>query len=139
MRIIDRDARTIIPGNSNYADAIRIIIRAFKQQRIGDSSVPERNDIKTLWPQLQDNHKQLLRIIAQQQGTTGVTQPVLEKKLGVGWVGLRGIHNGLARISAGLEIENPVRTIGYNRSNRRYQVDASTAETVISRWKRENQ
>jgi hypothetical protein len=139
VRIIDKDNKITIPRDSYYAEAIRSIVKAFERQKADNDSIPERNDIKALWPQLQYDKKWFLHAIAQHQGTIGVSQLTLEEILEVNWEKLRGIHNGLARISARLEMENPVRTIGYNRSNRRYHVDASTAKTVLSYWENEQQ
>jgi len=138
MRIIDGDKKTTIPRDKYYAEAIRSIIKAFEQEKAENDNVPEQNDVKQLWPNLQDAHKKFLYIIAR-KSPNRISQPILEDKLEVDSNDLRGIHNGLARICKNHEVENPVRSIGYNRSNRQYYVDASAAKTIRSLWKREQQ
>jgi hypothetical protein len=56
----------------------------------------------------------------------------LESALGLDWQGLRGVHNGLARICDGLGFEKPLRAIGYKAENRSYVMDPDVAGTIKS-------
>jgi hypothetical protein len=69
----------------------------------------------------------LLRAVSKE---SPVTQEDLQKKLGLDWMQLRGVHNGLARICEGLGIEKPVRTSGYNAENRTYEMSIDVATTI---------
>jgi hypothetical protein len=108
-----------------FAQAIVALARAYPGS---SDSVPERNDIKQLWRDLNDNHRRFLAEIASQPG--GISQSELESILAVDWQRLRGVHNGLARICEGLGLEKPIRVVGYNASNRRYLMDPDVAATV---------
>ncbi len=117
-----------IPNSHSFAEAIEALARAYAFGVGNGARMPERNDIKQLWSELRPDHQKLLVEIAKRPG--GITQSELEKELHVGWTKLRGIHNGLARICERLEIEKPVRTMGYNSENRRYEMPPDVAGTV---------
>jgi hypothetical protein len=123
-----------IPNEHPYAEAIEALARAHALGVGNGSKLPERSDIKQLWPILRRDHRRLLTEIARRPG--GVAQGELEKLLGVGWEKLRGIHNGLARICERVEVDKPVRTIGYNAENRRYDMPADVAATILKISKR---
>lgn len=111
-----------------FAKAIVALARAYPGAIDSRGRVPERNDVKQLWNELNDGHQQLLREIAKHP--SGIAQSELENLLGVDWQGLRGVHNGLARICERLGLEKPVRVVGYNAKNRRYLMDPDAATTV---------
>ena|SRR5690349_7155253 len=123
-----------IPNTHPFAEAIEALARAHAFSARNGTKLPERNDVKQLWSELGRDHRALLVSIAKRPG--GVTQNELEKELSVDWTKLRGIHNGLARICERLEIEKPVRTMGYNSDNRRYDMAPDVAGTILKRSKR---
>jgi len=128
MRIkVGQDIYTL-PNSSHSAHVIIAIAKAHKHESGSITSPPERNDIKHLWRELGTNHQAFLREISKRPN--GISQHELEKAIALDWEGLRGIHNGLARICKRLDYEKPVRVIGYNASNRRYVMDSDVAVTV---------
>ncbi len=136
MHIVDRGQKTHIPSDSPFADIVRSVINAFGTERNSDGPTPERNDVKNwLWPELREEQKRFLYEVATHP--LGVGQKALENALSGGWVGLRGAHNGLARICVRLRMDKPVWETGYNSSNRRYHMSPDAAKTVIKLWKRE--
>ncbi len=128
MKIVVGSVKYRLKNGHPYAKAIVALARAYPGASESADSVPERNDIKQLWRDLGESHQQLLGKIASRPG--GVSQPDLESLLGVDWQGLRGVHNGLARICERLGLEKPVRVVGYNSTNRRYLMDPDVAATV---------
>jgi hypothetical protein len=127
MKIIAGGEKFQLNNSHPFAKAILTIARAYASQP-GAVPLPERNDVKQLWRELRPAHKKFLREIAKQPG--GVAQADLAQVLGVSWTGLRGVHNGLARICEGVGIDKPVRVVGYNAGNRRYLMDPDAAKTV---------
>jgi hypothetical protein len=127
MKIVIGAERYRLKNDHPYAKAIVALARAYPGASDA-TAVPQRNDVKQLWRELGDGHQQLLRQIAKHP--SGVAQSDLEKLLGVDWQGLRGVHNGLARICERLGLEKPVRVLGYNAKNRRYVIDPDVATTV---------
>lgn len=128
MKIIVGKERFQLENSHPFAVAILTIARAYASQP-GALPVPERTDVKQLWRDLKPPHKRLLREIARRPG--GIPQADLAQALQVDWTGLRGVHNGLARICEGIGIEKPVRAIGYNSTNRRYLMDPDAAATIL--------
>ena len=128
VKIVVGSERYRLKNNHPYAKAIVALARAYPGSASTTDSLPTRNDIKQLWRELGAGHQQLLREIARRPG--GIAQSDLESHLRVDWQGLRGVHNGLARICEGLGLEKPVRAVGYNSNNRRYFMDPDVAATV---------
>ena len=127
MKIVVGSEKYKLRNSHPYAKAIVALARAYPAA-ITTDSIPTRNDIKELWRGLGEGHQQLLREIARRPG--GISQSDLESLLGVDWKGLRGVHNGLARICEGFGLDKPVRAVGYNSNNRRYLMDPDVAATV---------
>jgi len=111
-----------------YAKAIVALARAYPGDVADRDTVPTRNDVKQLWRELSDGHKALLKEVS--RCPSGIQQAELEKRLNLDWQGLRGVHNGLARICDRLGVEKPVRVLGYNAKNRRYLVDPDVSGTI---------
>ena len=128
MKIIAGNEKFQLKNSHPFAAAILTFARAYASQP-GALPVPERTDVKQLWRELRPPHKRLLREIARRPG--GIAQADLANALQVNWTGLRGVHNGLARICEGLGIRKPVRAIGYNSTNRRYLMDPDAAATIL--------
>jgi hypothetical protein len=128
MKIVVGSEKFSLRNDHPYAKAIVALARAYPGAPKSAYSVPERNDVKQLWHELSDSHKRLLREIANRPN--GISQPDLENLLAVDWQGLRGVHNGLARICERFACEKPVRVVGYNSMNRRYLMDPDVAATV---------
>jgi hypothetical protein len=138
MIIRDGGRKTKIPNGSPYADAIRLLMGGFQAaslQGAGPTAPPARNDIKQLWRELDDRHRNVLKTIAAY--TQGILQEDLETKLGIGWEDLRGRNIGLSRICSRLDVEYPIRSTGYNRDNRRFYLDPDVAKTVLDLSKRQ--
>ena len=119
-----------VPNDHPYAEAIEALARDHAFGVGNGRKLPQRNDVRHLWSSLRSDHRRLLTEVAKRPG--GVAQDELQKLLNVDWTKLRGIHNGLARICERLEIEKPVRTMGYNADNRRYDMPADVATTVLN-------
>lgn len=113
-----------------FVPAILELARNSLSRAKGRAVVPERNDIKRLWLELGKGHRELLYQIARHP--LGTSQDELQKALAVDWQGLRGVHNGLARICERLGCEKPIRVVGYNSDNRRYLMDPDVATTVTT-------
>ena len=128
MKIVVGSEKYHLKNDHPYAKAIIALARSYPGASETADAVPQRNDIKQLWRELNDSHQRLLREIAYRPN--GVSQPDLEALLGIDWQGLRGVHNGLARICARQGCEKPVRVVGYNLKNRRYVMDPDIAATV---------
>ncbi len=131
MKVIVGASKYSLKNTHPYAQAILALARAYTADGAtpnGVKTVPERNDIKQLWRELSSAHQQFLTHVASHPD--GVPQADLERHLGVDWQGLRGTHNGLARICERLGTEKPVRAVGYNATNRRYVMDPDAAATV---------
>ena len=128
MKIISGKDRYKIPNDAPFAKAILVLARAFESE--GVPAPPRRNDVIQLWRELGANHRRLLHEVAKRPG--GIPQSDLESALDTDWQGLRGVHNGLARICDGLGFEKPLRTIGYNAENRSYVMDPDVAGTIKS-------
>ena len=125
MKIISGKKRFKLKNSEPLAEAILMLVESYAGS---SGSVPERNDVKQLWRDLNAKHRQFLVEIAKHP--MGVSQTDLESILGLDWRGLRGVHNGLARISEGSGMDKPVRVVGYNSTNRRYLMDPDVAATV---------
>jgi hypothetical protein len=130
MKIIVGSEKYRLKNDHPFTKAIVALARAYPSTFDPTNSVPQRNDVKHLWQELGGGHRHLLREIAKRPA--GVAQSDLMKLLGVDWQGLRGVHNGLARICERLGLEKPVRVVGYNARNRRYLMDPDAAATVKS-------
>jgi hypothetical protein len=128
VKIVVGSEKYRLKNDHPFTKAIVALARAYPGTSDSANSVPQRNDVKQLWQELSSGHRQLLREIAKRP--TGVAQSDLLKLLGVDWQGLRGVHNGLARICERLGLEKPVRAVGYNATNRRYLMDPDVAATV---------
>src|SRR5688572_18904086 len=120
MKIISDGKNYRVPDDHAYAEAILALAKAYERGDFGTAKLPARNDIKQLWRRLNPDHRELLTQIALYPG---VSQKDLEDKLGLDWTGLRGVHNGFARICETRGIEKPIRTAGYNQHNRCYTMD----------------
>lgn len=116
-----------IDDDHPYAVAMLALARSLKKRPISRVSAPQRNDVKQLWQHLKAPHRKFLRAVSKD---SPVTQEDLQNKLGLDWMKLRGVHNGLARICDGLGIEKPVRTSGYNAENRTYEMSIDVATTI---------
>jgi hypothetical protein len=125
MKVIMGTKKYKLKNSHPLAQAIIVLAQAYPAST---GSVPERNDVKQLWRDLNANHRELLTEIAKRP--TGISQSDLQTALGTDWQGIRGVHNGLARICEGLGFEKPVRVVGYNSTNRRYLMDPDVAATV---------
>ena len=131
MKIIVGTDQYKIPNNAPFAKAIIALARAYKSEsEAATAPPPEKTWVKQLWPELGENHQRLLKEVAKWPLARGIPQSELEAVLGTDWQGLRGIHNGLARICDRLGCEKPLRTIGYNASNRSYVMDPDVAGTI---------
>ena len=131
----------IIPRGHPFALAIEALAKDYtlnkgSRAKGGGVEPPERNDVKQLWREISSKHKALLEAVATRPG--GASQADLEKALGLQWKDLRGVHNGLARICERLGVEKPVRTTGYNATNRTYLMDPDVAHTVRNLVKRDS-
>ena len=128
MRVLVRGTKYTIPNSHAYAQAIESLARTYALGGDGRGRLPERNDVKQLWSELRQEHRTMLVEIAIRPG--GIGQKDLQGALRVDYKGLRGIHNGLARICERLEVEKPVHTMGYNSENRRYDMPQDVAATI---------
>lgn len=137
MLVKIKGVKYIVANDHPYAVVIKDLAKSYATTHMsgGGDVPPERNDVKRLWREMKAKHKALLREVATRGG--GVSQADLEGALGVDWQGLRGVHNGLARICERLEIEKPVRATGYNSTNRTYHMDPDVAHTVRGLAKRD--
>lgn len=115
-----------LSNSSQYVAAIIRLARAATEDINGEPP-PSRNDVKQLWRELGKNHQQLLTQVAKRPG---IPQADLEGALGLDWLGLRGVRNGLSRICERVGVEHPVRAMGYNNANRRYTMDSDVAATI---------
>lgn len=128
MKIISGKDRYQIPNDAPFAKAILALARAHESESVAPP--PRRNDVIQLWRELGINHRRLLSEVAKRPG--GIPQNDLETSLDTDWQGLRGVHNGLARICDRLGFEKPLRAIGYNAENRSYVMDPDVAVTIKS-------
>jgi hypothetical protein len=128
MKIIAGPQKFQLRNSHPFAQAILALARAHQRGETATDEIPERNDIKQLWRELNDSHRRLLKEVASRPG--GISQKDLQTMLDVDWQGLRGVHNGLARIGERLDCEKPIRVVGYNADNRRYIMDPDVAATV---------
>ncbi len=128
MKIVVNSDRYKLRNDHPYAEAIVALARAYQFNPRPADALPARNDIKQLWRHLNSAHRALLHEISARPN--GIPQADLEAALGLDWKGLRGVHNGLARICDGLSVQKPVRALGYNAANRRYLMDPDVAGTV---------
>ncbi len=135
MKIIFRNEIYRVSNDHPYVPAILGLARTAPFGTDGVAAPPERNDLKRLWSELSASHKRFLHVLSQRP--TGISQRELEKVLDVDWQGLRGIHNGIARICQRLDCEKPVSVSGYNSSNRVYQMLQDAAATVRTLHDRE--
>lgn len=120
----------VIPVNSRKAKIIREVMALMAPDDDGARSLPERNDVKRLWPELNPKAQKFVGLIAK-HAREGIEQEDVEKRLGLDSNGLKGIHNGLARICKGRGVDNLIETLGYRRDNRRYVMRADVAKTVL--------
>lgn len=125
MKVIVGTKKYKLKNSHPFAQAIIVLAQAYPASA---GSVPERNDVKQLWRELNANHRRLLVEVSKRP--TGISQADLQTALGMNWQGLRGVHNGLARICDGLGFEKPLRALGYNSENRRYLMDPDVVATV---------
>ncbi len=128
MKVTYKDEIAKIPDRDPYAKAILALVRAYQSGGASTTDVPTRNDIRSIWRNLDDRHKNLLRHIARSKSGR-VTQIQLQKSLDLDSPGLRGVLNGLTRICIRLQ---EVKALGYNATNRQYYLDADVAATVNS-------
>jgi hypothetical protein len=128
MKVISEGKSYRVPDDHSCAQAILTLAKAYERGDFLTKEPPARNDVKQLWRTLKTDHRQLLIRIALYPG---IAQKELETKLGTDWQGLRGIHNGLARICETQGIEKPIRTAGYNKHNRSYNMDADVRSTIL--------
>ena len=128
MKIVYQNQVFKIRNDHRYVPAILALTRTAPFDDDGSSPIPERNDIKQLWRELKLSHRRFLYTIARHP--TGIAQSDLEKSLGLTWEGLRGVHNGLARIADRLGLDKPVSVVGYNSENRTYHMTPDIAATV---------
>ncbi|HYH98163.1 hypothetical protein [Hyalangium sp.] len=141
MKVLINGKRYSIPSTHAFALAIESLAKDYTLNKAsrakgGGDEPPERNDVKQLWRDISSKHKALLRAVAKRPG--GASQADLETDLGLQWQELRGVHNGLARICERLGVEKPVRTTGYNATNRTYLMDPDIAHTVRNLVKRDS-
>lgn len=127
MKITYRQEKFSIDNSHPFVEAILAIARTHARPTV---VTPERNDVKRLWRLLSDSHKKLLKKIASHPG--GVSQRELITAIGLNSVQLRGVHNGLARICEGADIEKPIRVAGYNATNRSYSMDQDVRVTILA-------
>ena len=135
MKIVVNSDRYKLRNDHPYAQAIIALARAYQFNPRSADELPARNDVKQLWRNLSPAHRELLHEIATRPN--GIPQADLEAALGLDWKGLRGVHNGLARICDGLGVQKPVRALGYNAGNRRYLMDPDVAATVKALYARD--
>ncbi len=126
MKVIVGRQKYILDTSHPFAQAIVALAQMYPGTT---GSLPERNDIKQLWRELGEGHRTFLTEVARRP--IGISQSDLQSLLGLDWQGLRGVHNGLARICEGLGLEKPVRSTGYNSQNRQYLMDPDVAATVL--------
>jgi hypothetical protein len=130
MRIIYAPGVQFTVSNDHpIAKAIVELARFYKAEIAPAVNMPERNDIKNLWWELSDSHREFLGEVAKGPAI-GISQSELEQNLNLDWQGLRGVHNGLARICERVGCEKPVRVVGYNAQNRRYHMDPDVRATI---------
>ncbi|RYZ16392.1 MAG: hypothetical protein EOO70_04555 [Myxococcaceae bacterium] len=136
-----KGVKYIVPSDHPFALAIETLAKDYTlnkraRSKGGAAEPPERNDVKQLWREIGAKHKALLEAVATRPG--GASQADLKTALTIEWQELRGVHNGLARICERLGVEKPVRTTGYNATNRTYLMDPDAALTVRNLVKRES-
>src|SRR5688572_22146333 len=134
MKITHGGEKHFVPDDSSFARAILEVVNAY-QGTLPRKEGPFRNDIKRLWRVLNDQHRRFLLAIAKDPG---ISQAEIQEKLQLDMAGLRGVHNGLARICKSNGFEKPVRTSGYNASNKTYSMDDDVRATIFEmakRWK----
>jgi hypothetical protein len=111
-----------------FHDAVLGIVKLAEQETAAGSPLAERNDVKQVFRDyLRPAHRKFLRAVARRPG---ISQTQLEVKLGLTTNELRGVHNGLTRITNTQGIERLVRTMGYRNENRRYTMDLDVARTI---------
>jgi len=129
VKIIMGNDDYLLDDDHPYALAILALAQRYAQDRSIETRVGSRGgtDIEMLWRFLTPRHRQLLYEIAKRPG---ISQSELETALGLDWKGLRGVHNGLARICEGLGYEKPIRVSGYKSSNRSYSMDPDVRQSI---------
>jgi hypothetical protein len=120
----------VIPVNSKKAKIIREVMAMTSPDDDGPGALPERNDVKRLWTELSPKAQGFVGLVAQ-RAREGINQQDVERRLGLDFNGLKGVHNGLARICKGRGMDNLVETLGYHRNNRRYVMRGDVAKTVV--------
>ncbi len=127
MRIQHQGKLYRVDDGHPHATAILALAISSTNGPVSRIAAPQRNDVKQLWRHLRAPHRKFLRAVAKD---APIQQDDLQKRLGLDWKQLRGVHNGLARICDGLGIEKPVRTSGYNAQNRTYEMSTDVATTI---------
>lgn len=134
MKVILGGSRYSLRNDHPFAQAILALAQQYQRDpavrnaSTSNASTPQRNDIKRLWGALRTPHRRLLKEVARHPN--GLSQGELEVLLGTDWSGLRGVHNGLARIAENAGDEKPIRVVGYRSDNRRYLMDPDVALTI---------
>jgi hypothetical protein len=117
-----------------YLRAMRCLARA-AQKKPGVKRVPRRRDTRTLWGQMDSPKQQLLHTIAKHP-LHKMTQTELQDALGLDSLGLRVIHQSMARICESRGFDRPIRSTGYSAENRSYVMDDDVAATIMDCWRR---
>lgn len=127
MRVHHQGKLYRVDDSHPHAAAIVALALGSKNGPASRIAAPQRNDVKQLWRHLRPPHRRFLRAVAKD---APIPQEDLQKRLGLDWKELRGVHNGLARICERLGIEKPLRTSGYKTENRIYEMSADAAATI---------
>lgn len=130
MEIVIKAQKYSIEDDNPYAKAIIAIVGVYNNNNFQKENNSYEEDYKKLWQELNEKHKKMLTVIAESR--EGIYQFELEKKLKVNWQGLRGIHNGFARICERLNIRKPIIITGYNSNNRKYSIEEDKYNLIKS-------
>lgn len=128
MKIIAGKESIVLSNDHPYAQTILLLARNYQQNP--DVHTVETEDITELWNQLEDKHKQLLRVLA--KADEPLLQLQLEKTLDIDWYQLRGNLNGITRICNRVGFSNPVKKQGgHNAKTRYYYLDDHIVKQVL--------